>query len=260
MKVPAHLAAAFGTNDPAAVFFAAVQRLNNPLRVLLARVARRLGKNNIDFPDDQHKGKAHRIQIAPSSRSPQATGLSLAIVATRIPGGAALLADEARRMAINLPVGPKPKALDDNGDPLGGYALDDGELIDPTAFGLLRGGAGSAGGLATRVAYEGQAHTFEPVTVSLLVAVIGFLGMVAPMVLPTLIETGKVYIAEVQSGVDPLTAAGNVLSGNAGQQEREEAEKNAAAEAAEMQTKIRIALAIAALGTIAVVLYMRKKG
>jgi hypothetical protein len=260
VKVPAHLAAVFGTNDPNALFFAAVRRMLAPMREVEQRVAKRLGKDFLDFPDDENPNLKHRIRInPPKSAGPDQVGLILGIIATRVKGGGELLADEARRAALNLPIGPRPRGLEGDADPLlSGYSLDDSELIDPTAFGLLRGGAGSAGGFATMAGTHG-ARSFDPVvTPGVLIAVLSFLAVVAPMVLPTLIETGKRFIEQVQSGKDPLTAAKNVITGE--DLAEDEAKAAAAKKAADdEQMKQRLIMAGAALALVGLVVYFKRR-
>lgn len=117
--------------DPIAIWNAAFRQLKAPMADFLTRVAERLPVAEIRVKDDDDPKIEHRIKLKPGRMAGASElGLKFAMVATKVPGGAGLLVDEARRFALGQPRGPKARtrrSLDDSdGIAGGGHGLDRG--------------------------------------------------------------------------------------------------------------------------------------
>lgn len=157
-------------DDPAAFAIAIFKTGTNALRECLRRSCKRTGLEKITIKDadpDKRGAQKATVMLVPSSKEPfDRLAAKFAVFAMRGPAACVILADEARRMVIGQPIGPKAKALDDPGSV---------EVLDDTSFHLLPKAKGLFGIDDAIILGVG---------VPLLLAVI-------PFILPMLIELGK---------------------------------------------------------------------
>jgi len=216
-------------------------------------------------PDDGDPKTTHTIKLLPSSSAGvDEIGLKLAVLGVKVPGGASLLLDEARRIGLGQPRGPVAASFDDddNYDP---HSLD---LVDDEVWRQI--GKPTAGGYVSQYLRsfddphgpelndKDDHRSLAPVIVAGIIGAIGAAVVaILPIVLPAVLDAGRRFIDAIKSGVDPVTAVGDVLAG------KDPAAEKAAAEAAvveenDKRTKLLIAGG-AAVVVIGLIIYIKKR-
>lgn len=264
VRIPLELATIMGTDDPVAVWQKWFREVTAPTRAVLARAVERLGRDEYVATDADDPRKKHRIKLKPGSSSgPDETALKFAIVASKFRNGPALLADEARCVALGMPRGPSAKSYDGLDDPTG--EADKVETITDEDWRTL--GTATAGGAITAMRRsfdaepDAELRHFEPITMAAVGAIaIPILVAIVPVVLPMVLDAGRRFIENLAaSGGDVGKAVQDTASGKSTADEAKAAALAAQrAEEEKRQMMIRVGAVVAAIVVVVVVVVVVK--